>query len=321
MGVPMSDNFQLGFQFNIDDARKKANNEREHRAITTAEKFLATDITSQYYMSSVFALTSLPHSKPKDDRTWVHKNGHFNLLIEGGNNLIDGKPEYSGVPYGSRARLILFYLITKAVESDDPQVHLGNTMTAWMKSMNIPLAGKNYENVREQVRRITACRMAFEKTTDEGSAMARKNIIEAMFIPGAGSSRTWEETAVLSEGFFESLKRHNFPVDAAAISTLQSKSQAMDVYIWLCYRFKFIEEATLVPWKSLYEQFGHGYSQLRYFKRKFLSDVLPIAVGTYPEAKLEIDDKQGIILHPSPLAIKTSRLYRGGTIKSISGGK
>ena len=44
------------------------------------------------------------------------------------------------------------------------------------------------------------------------------------------------ETAKLSEGFFEGLKKHPIPLEEAAIKALANNSAALDCYIWLAYR-------------------------------------------------------------------------------------
>ncbi|WP_196223195.1 replication protein RepA [Roseibium sp. RKSG952] len=315
----MKELIQQAFDFGIDYARKNAQKDHEFRALDFVRMYQDSDIYDNYYMTSAFALTSLPHKKPKDDTKWVQQNGPFHLLVEGGYKLVDGEPVFSGVPYGSRARLILYYLVTKAVERQTPKVQLGRSMTAWMKSMKIPASGPNYETIREQVMRLASCRITFNQTTSVGSAMAQENIVGAMFTPRADGEQVWEDCAVLSEGFFEALRSHKFPVDARAISVLQNQSQSMDVYIWLCYRMQKVDSAMLVPWKSLYQQFGSGYSALRYFKRNFLRDVLPRAMAVYPKVMIEIDDANGIILHPSPPAIDFVKTYKGGAFKSIDG--
>jgi RNA-directed DNA polymerase len=59
------------------------------------------------------------------------------------------------------ARLILLYLQTEAVRSNNPEVELGRSMHAWLARMGIPAGGKNYKLVSEQARRISACRLTF----------------------------------------------------------------------------------------------------------------------------------------------------------------
>lgn len=73
----------------------------------------------------------------------------------------------------SIARLILLYLQTEAVRTNDPEVELGRSMHAWLSRMGISAGGKNYKLVGEQARRISACRLTF--LTEMPGAELRQN--------------------------------------------------------------------------------------------------------------------------------------------------
>jgi hypothetical protein len=105
------------------------------------------------------------------------------------------------------------------------------------------------------------------------------------------------ETAKLSEGFFEQLKRHPVPLEEAAIKALANNSAALDCYIWLAYRLHSLSTPRLITWKALKAQHGQGFSKLYHFKNKF-PGVLALATAVYPEAKVEVTD-QGVVLKPS----------------------
>jgi hypothetical protein len=63
-----------------------------------------------------------------------------------------------GVPYGSRARLILLYLQTEAVRMNCREVELGRSLHAWLCRLEIPIGGKQMASVRDQAGRISRCR-------------------------------------------------------------------------------------------------------------------------------------------------------------------
>ena len=74
---------------------------------------------------------------------------------------------------------------------------------------------------------------------------------------------------------------------------------AIDLYVWLAYRLHVLKEPVEIGWPALRRQFGEGYKELRFFRR----DVLPslkLALAVYPEAHLEVDEKAGLTLYPSP---------------------
>lgn len=105
------------------------------------------------------------------------------------------------------------------------------------------------------------------------------------------------ETAKLSEGFFEALKKHPIPLEEAAIRALANNSAALDCYIWLAYRLHSLAGPRLVTWKALKGQHGSGFKELYHFKNKF-PGVLNLALAVYPAANVDIVD-EGIILKPS----------------------
>jgi hypothetical protein len=54
---------------------------------------------------------ALPHKRLPNTEAWQVKSDHITLVVEPGNRPGSGeKPEPIGVPYGSRARLIMLYL-------------------------------------------------------------------------------------------------------------------------------------------------------------------------------------------------------------------
>jgi hypothetical protein len=299
---------QLAFDLGIDAAKKQATSSADRKIVGMIEEYLLTDLKSIYYMYSGFAMTMLPHKNIDGEMDmWKRENGKLTLLVEPGAILHRGNAIKYGVPFGSRARLIMFYLQTEAIRTRSPIVHLGSSMTKWMQKMNIPTGGKNFEQVRDQARRLSACRLTVGWVNDEGhSGFRRENIVGAMLIPpkveDGNPSSPWEETAELSSGFYEALLAHPVPCDGAAIRVLQSKSQAIDVYIWLCYRLHNLTKDIIVPWPSISQQFGQSYASKGHFKWRF-KQTLDEAMAVYPDARVELN-QSGLILKPSKPAVR-----------------
>src|SRR3712207_596722 len=63
-----------------------------------------------------FCLTSLPHKARPLDEIWTRPGARVTLMIAPGHLLSKGKPMPIGVPYGARARMILFYLQSEALK-------------------------------------------------------------------------------------------------------------------------------------------------------------------------------------------------------------
>jgi ABC-type uncharacterized transport system YnjBCD permease subunit len=105
------------------------------------------------------------------------------------------------------------------------------------------------------------------------------------------------ETAKLSEGFYDQLKRHPVPVEEAAVRALANNSAALDAYLWLAYRLHVLTGDKLITWKALKSQFGNSYRELFHFKPRF-AQAVRLALAVYPDANVEIVDA-GIVLKPS----------------------
>ena len=78
------------------------------------------------------------------------------------------------------------------------------------------------------------------------------------------------KTVRLLEAFFEQLKRHSVPVDAAAIRAINRHYMAFDIYRWLAYHLHVLSGDRDVPWKALLDQFEGGVSRLDHFRTVFL---------------------------------------------------
>jgi hypothetical protein len=85
----------------------------DHRVVDAAADFMADEEGGVGFIYSGFAQAALPHRKLKDDAVWQVQTEHVLLLVEPGRRPIrDAVPIPISVPYGSRARLIMLYLMT-----------------------------------------------------------------------------------------------------------------------------------------------------------------------------------------------------------------
>ncbi len=295
---------QLIDRHGIQGARAMAQSNAQRTAIEAAAAIMAEEESRLGITHAGFAMTSLPH-KRLDGAVWRRQGGATTLLVESGR---DVQSNLIGVPYGSMARLILLYLQTEAVRTNNPEVDLGRSMRDWLGRMAVTPGGKTYQLVREQARRIAACRLTF--LTVAAGAEQRMN---GAFVRGAismvgvtGEDRQpalWEERVRLDEGFWASLRDHPVPVREEAIRAIGTRSSvAMDIYIWLAYRLHALVKSTPITWAAIQGQFGAGYRTGRNMRPVFL-DALQLALAVYPEAKVDVDEGKGIILHPSAPAV------------------
>ena len=282
----------------------------DRRVLDAAAAYMATDDSEIGFVYAGWAQASLPHRRLPDDAHWEIQNDRVTLIIQPGLRAVQGQSSVSvGVPYGSRARLIILYLQTEAIRTQSREIELGRSLHAWLKRLEIPIGGKSMKDVRDQAERISRCRLTFEISTAGRSGLVNQNILDsAMFVTNDSTQGDlFIETARLSEGFFEQLQKHPVPIEEAAVKQIANNSMALDVYVWLSYRLHSLKESRSISWKALHAQFGRGISRMDHFKPQF-RDTLQLALAVYPEANVEADGAAGIIVKPSrpPVAARTA---------------
>ncbi len=296
-----------------DKALERATSPRDRRLTQIAQEMLREESQAIGITYSGFCMTALPHKRLPDDEIWRRGSGNISLLIEPVRVHGQGEPRYLGVPYGSRARLILLYLQTEAVKNASREVELGRSMRDWLQRMDIGIGGKTYKDVREQASRIGACRLTFKWQAEDGrsSAWDHDHIIKGGFAfhdlgEDDRQGSLWNETVRLGETFYEELQRHPVPVFEPALRHIANQSLTIDIYVWLAYRLHCLARPTAVSWLSLREQFGPTYTNLRAFRQRFVQG-LELALAVYPQAKVGVTAR-GLELHPSPPPVERRRL-------------
>jgi hypothetical protein len=274
----------------------------DRSVIEAAAGYLGDEDTAIGYLYSGWCQAALPHRKLPDDEGWQIQSDHTSLIVEPGMKLgLAGKPVPVGIPYGSRAKLILIYLQTEAIRTQSREIELGRSLRAWLTRLGITVSGPSAAAVRDQAERISRCRLTFQVQKGGATGLVNQNIVdEALFLESAdeGQGSLFLNTAKLSEGFYAQLRRHPVPLEEAAIKQLSNNSMALDAYAWLAYRLHSLRSPTLVPWPSLMGQFGGGFGQRKHFKPRFLASVR-LAMAVYPGARVD-EDPEGLILHQSP---------------------
>lgn len=309
----MADIHELIIREGVEAARAQAKTKHERLLVEIAAEVLSEENERMGFTHSGFCMTALPHSKlidpnSKTERNTWRREGHkVTLVVQSGVNK-DGDPV--GIPYGSRARMILLYLQTSAIRTDNSVVALGSSMRHWMEhSMGMSIGGKTYNLVREQANRISACRLAFFSENEEASGRLNggfvRSAIEFKRPTDPAQGELWQETVELDPDFFGALKQHPVPLWEPALRLISGKSLAIDLYIWLAYRLHNLKKSVSISWPSLYAQFGGSYKTQRQFKPEFITN-LQMAVAAYPEAHVDIDQKTGLMLWPSPSPIPSN---------------
>jgi hypothetical protein len=274
----------------------------DRAVVEAAAGYLSSEDTDIGYLFSGWAQAALPHRRLPDDMAWQVTTDRVTLIVQPGlRPAANGTPVSVGVPYGSRARLILLYLQTEAVRTNTREVELGRSLHAWLRRLEIPIGGKQMASVRDQAERISRCRLSFQIKQGTRTGLVNQHILDtSMFIEDDSvQGGLFVEKASLSQSFFDELKRHPVPVEEAAVRQIANNSLALDVYCWLAYRLHSLNAPITVSWKALHGQFGRSVARLDHFKDHFRT-VLALATSVYPDAMVEeAGSGVGLVLNPS----------------------
>lgn len=282
----------------------------DRREIEAAAAYMSDEESGVGFLYSGWCQAALPHRRLPDAQGWQVSGERVTLIVEPGMRPGDGgKPVHVGVPYGSRARLIMLYLQSEALRTGSREIELGKSLRAWLTRLGIPVGGKSVEAVREQAERISRCKLTFEVKAGVSKGLMNQTIVDtAIFLDLDDETQgsLFVEKARLSEGFFDQLRRHPVPLEEAAIKAVNNNSMALDLYAWLAYRLHALKGPTSVSWRALKPQFGMGFGRMDNFRARFL-DNLKLALAVYPDAKVEVEDG-GLILHPSRPPVSPTKL-------------
>lgn len=294
-----------GFEEVIAEAETPA----AQRRVRWAHEILSAEQDGVNYLHSGFCQAALPHREPRNPLDpWIRRNGAYQLVIRPGILPLRDRVIQIGVPYGTKARLIMIYFQTEAVRTRSQIVDLGPTMASWLRKMGLSTSGGargSYAPVREQALRIARCEftMRFERSASE-ARLADQRIVDGMDLWRDATTeealfRTggeWVRHVRLSDAFYEHLMEHAVPLSEEAIARLKHSNLALDLYVWLTYRLHTLRKETTVPWYALAEHFGSesGHRQIAFRLKETLRDVAAV----YPEADVEASSR-GLILRPS----------------------
>jgi hypothetical protein len=261
------------------------------------------------YQHSVLCQTCLPFRDPGDDvRKWERANGLVNLLLAAGQAFHPDTRRFIdvGLPFGPKPRLVLYHLNAEALRTQSPLIELEDSLTAFVKrTLGLDSGGRTIRTVKDQLTRLSAADFRIGTVLGEGRAVTLKgSVIEGFDLWTSRDPQQrvlWPTTVQFSQRYFESLMKHAVPLNETAIARLSHSAMALDIYTWLAQRLHRVEEGknVLVPWVSLWEQFGNGYAQIREFRRVFARTLKQVKV-VYPEAKFDLNAGGMRLQHSRP---------------------
>ena len=184
----------------------------------------------RYHIHSVLAMCGLPYRRPDDGAVeYIQRYGKNSLVVTAG-RLQDpesGQMVRPGLPYGPKARLMMLHICTEALRSGSPEIHVGDSMSAFIRELGFPVSGGKNGTIslfKEQINRLAAAHMTIGLWDGEhGLTLNSKPIEEfSIWFPKNPNQRVlWPSRLVLEDKFFKSLKRHALPVDIRVAAYLR----------------------------------------------------------------------------------------------------
>jgi len=262
------------------------------------------------YAPRAIILATLPRSKP-NALEFKRSSGNFTLLLHVPNEL--HKATGISLPYGPLPRLIFLWLATEIKKASESIIHLGDTRSEFMRKVGItPRTGKrgNMKSFEQQFKNLLGSTFSAWRTGGEGEGQSNHMSLHHRFIASDAelwwdhSERaTFNATLNLDDKFYQEMKIGGIPIDLNTIAALKDNSLALDIYVWLTYRFATLPQARKLPWEWIFDQFASGeYADTplgrKNFKAFFLKN-MKVVLTHYTEANIQ-SVRGGLMLHPSP---------------------
>lgn len=249
----------------------------------------AREIDHLAYQAHQLIQTTLPHRNPPAADIYVRKNGNATLLIQSGR---DKELKHIGIPYGATARLLLSFITREAIRKQQRHITLGSTLTEFCREVGLdPTHGSTMKKVREQLKRLLSCSIVFINTREMSNGVS---VEERLNLPVATFARLWfwtrgaapdqlsvfgESEVVLNADFYDALIKSPVPLNLSILSALRGSPLAIDIYSWAKYRCWKANKRSKISWFLLGEQFGHGYTDIKNFRKNFVAALNKVKVA------------------------------------------
>ena len=242
---------------------------------------------------------SLPHSAI-EGAVFKRRNGDLSLTILNDPDI--------GLPYGKMPRLITAFLCTEAKRTKEPVISLGRSKNEFAKKLGLSTSGGSrgdLTRLTEQAKRLFTSHITLIGAPDSQFHWRNVTMTDSGMLlwnphdPDAKSP--WESELTLSQKFFDECIAHSVPIDLRVLHKLRSPL-AIDIYIWLTYRYNSISAPTPISWKQLKWQFGANYADHEQGLKNFITNFkscLRMVSSVYREAKFRTTQTT-LILLPSP---------------------
>lgn len=281
------------------------------KEVVTLEE-MGEDVLRYFFMASSLIIAPIPHKKPDEGEIkYKQKQGNLELCLVADPDI--------GLPYGEYSRLLLAWLTTAAIQQKSRELSFDH-ITQFAKQFNIlPTGGEKgtLTALRNHAMRVFTTSIHYRYEGEEAQWylfqginffpieehklwLKRQLSEDGKVIPFEPNDARLSVT--LSEQFYQLITTHAVPFKLDILILLRPSTLAMDLYLWLSYRYQALTKPITIGWRSLKRQFGPQYKNDRFgfgnFK-KCLMNALKKINAAYVEANFIIDSKKGLTLLPS----------------------
>ena len=251
------------------------------------------------FMARMMALCSLPRTNPGNRFRYVRRNGPYKLIMSATG---DHK-----LPFGNLPRLILAWLSTEAVRTQNREIVLGRSLAEFMRELGIYSSGGVVQiRLRNQMRRLFGCTVQLTYKDANVERFVNSPIAESgeyWWNPQRPDQPSlWDSKIELND-----IISHPVPIDMNTLAALKRCSLGLDLYLWRVYRTFALRAPQRLTWKQLYCQFGPTpnsaatHDAVQNFRRRILREMKKIKLAW---KELNYSTAPGVlILHPSTPAI------------------
>lgn len=282
------------------EAVKELARRQEHDAAQEA-----LDAQDVGYTSKLFVQALFPYRKAENNER----------VVETAQGIIS---VYSrrGLPYGKYPRLIMAYVITRAVENagrlkegkideqEARRIPLGHSMNHFLQAIGVLGRGTggatgNLKNIREQILRIAGSTITVESDDGVHAQGSNTQILDGWNLwfdprdPNQGSFI--ESELLLTEKFFNHIAEAPIPVDLNVLRQL-GKPRAMDIYIWLTLKQYWLAKNNRDTYTFTWDMIAANFAtktlktaqEIADFRREIKKSIHDI-LAVWPNAGIEAD--------------------------------
>lgn len=263
------------------------------------EEKSAKDHNQLGVVATAMIYASLPHSEI-EGAVFKRRNGDISLTIMNDPDI--------GLPYGKMPRLITAFLCTEAKRTKEPVIYLGRSKNEFAKKLGLGTGGGprgDLTRLTEQAKRLFTAHITLIGAPNSPFHWRNVNLTDSGMLlwnpHDADAKSSWESQLTLSQKFFDECIAHSIPIDLRVLHKLRSPL-AIDIYIWMTFRYNSISAPTPISWKQLKWQFGANYADDDQGLKNFITSFktcLRMVSSVYREAKF-ITTKDTLTLLPSP---------------------